>query len=103
MHESGLMHKWISERMPMKDKCWEVAGSNQAVNKRKVNVADMQGIFFVLFIGNALPRSPGANGVRSSAFNVSGVTLAFLFLFFEFYWHRRKVSKERKLIRPFVA
>ncbi|XP_076678250.1 ionotropic receptor 93a-like [Andrena cerasifolii] len=82
MHESGLMHKWISERMPMKDKCWEVAGSNQAVNKRKVNVADMQGIFFVLFIG---------------------VTLAFLFLFLEFYWNRRKISKERKLIRPFVS
>lgn len=35
----------------MKDKCWEAPGSNQAVNKRKVNVADMQGIFFVLFIG----------------------------------------------------
>lgn len=35
----------------MKDKCWEAPGSNQAVNKRKVNVTDMQGIFFVLFIG----------------------------------------------------
>ncbi|KAF3424140.1 hypothetical protein E2986_14121 [Frieseomelitta varia] len=51
MLESGMMNKWISERMPMKDKCWEVPGSNQAVNKRKVNVADMQGIFFVLFMG----------------------------------------------------
>ncbi|CAD1474571.1 unnamed protein product, partial [Heterotrigona itama] len=50
MLESGMMNKWISERMPMKDKCWEVPGSNQAVNKRKVNVADMQGIFFVLFM-----------------------------------------------------
>ncbi|XP_015433115.1 PREDICTED: uncharacterized protein LOC107189154 [Dufourea novaeangliae] len=82
MHESGLMHKWITERMPMKDKCWEIPGSNQAVNKRKVNVADMQGIFFVLFIG---------------------VTLSFLLLFCEFYWHRRKITKERKLIRPFVS
>lgn len=52
MLESGLMNKWISERMPVKDKCWEVPGNSQAVNKRKVNVADMQGIFFVLFIGN---------------------------------------------------
>ncbi|XP_076242368.1 ionotropic receptor 93a [Calliopsis andreniformis] len=82
MHESGLMHKWISERMPMKDKCWEVAGNNQAVNKRKVNVADMQGIFFVLFMG---------------------VTLSLFLLLCEFYWHRRKISKERKLIRPFVS
>nr|XP_012146787.1 PREDICTED: probable glutamate receptor isoform X8 [Megachile rotundata] len=82
MQESGLMNKWISEKMPMKDKCWEVPGSNQAVNKRKVNVADMQGIFFVLFMG---------------------VTLSFLFLFCELYWNKRKVSKERKLIRPFVS
>ncbi|CAK9824580.1 Ionotropic receptor 93a [Anthophora retusa] len=82
MHESGLMNKWISERMPMKDKCWEIPGNNQAVNKRKVNVTDMQGIFFVLFMG---------------------ITLAFFFLFCELYLHRRKVSKERKLIRPFVS
>ncbi|KAK9295911.1 hypothetical protein QLX08_009886 [Tetragonisca angustula] len=82
MLESGMMNKWISERMPMKDKCWEVSGSNQAVNKRKVNVADMQGIFFVLFMG---------------------VTLGFLFLFCECYCHRRKIAKERKLIRPFVS
>ncbi|KOC62658.1 Glutamate receptor delta-2 subunit [Habropoda laboriosa] len=82
MHESGLMNKWISGRMPMKDKCWEIPGNTQAVNKRKVNVADMQGIFFVLFMG---------------------ITLACFFLFCEFYWHRRKVSKERKLIRPFVS
>ncbi|XP_076295813.1 ionotropic receptor 93a [Lasioglossum baleicum] len=82
MLESGLMHKWITERMPIRDKCWEMAGNNQVVNERKVNVADMQGIFFVLFMG---------------------VTLSFFFLFCEFYWHRRKVSKERKLIRPFVS
>ncbi|CAL7938576.1 unnamed protein product [Xylocopa violacea] len=82
MHESGLMNKWISERMPMKDKCWEAPGSNQAVNERKVNVADMQGIFFVLFMG---------------------VTLSFLLLFYELYRHKRKLSKERKLIRPFVS
>lgn len=51
MLESGLMHKWITEKMPIKDKCWEIASSNQVVNERKVNVADMQGIFFVLFMG----------------------------------------------------
>lgn len=34
---------------------------------------------------------------------VSGITLAFLFLFCEFYCHRRKIAKERKLIHPFVS
>lgn len=35
----------------MKDKCSESL-ANQGVDERKVNVADMQGIFFVLFMGN---------------------------------------------------
>lgn len=53
MHESGLMNKWITEQIPTKDKCSE-SPTNQIVQERKVNVADMQGIFFVLFIGNML-------------------------------------------------
>lgn len=56
MLESGLMHKWITEKMPIKDKCWEIASNNQVVNERKVNVADMQGIFFVLFMGTMIYR-----------------------------------------------
>lgn len=51
MHESGLMNKWITEQMPMKDKCSDIL-ANQGVDERKVNVTDMQGIFFVLFMGN---------------------------------------------------
>ncbi|XP_015173343.1 PREDICTED: uncharacterized protein LOC107064804 [Polistes dominula] len=82
MYESGLINKWISEKMPTKDKCWVGANSNEIVDKRKVNVADMQGIFFVLFMG---------------------IVLAIIILCWEFYWHRRKVLKERKLIQPFVS
>ncbi|KAK2575942.1 hypothetical protein KPH14_007304 [Odynerus spinipes] len=82
MHESGLINKWISEKMPTKDKCWVGGAPNEVVDKRKVNVADMQGIFFVLFMG---------------------IVLAIIFLCWEFYWHWRKVSKERKLITPFVS
>ncbi|XP_012536819.1 ionotropic receptor 93a isoform X2 [Monomorium pharaonis] len=81
MHESGLMNKWITEQIPMKDKCSDSL-SNQAVTERKVNVADMQGIFFVLFMG---------------------VTGSILLLCCEFCWHKRKVSKRRKLIQPFVS
>lgn len=51
MHESGLMNKWVTEQIPTKDKCSDIS-ANQGVNERKVNVADMQGIFFVLFMGN---------------------------------------------------
>lgn len=52
MHESGLIEKWMLERMPLKDQCWEGPGNNQEVENHKVNMGDMQGIFFVLAIGN---------------------------------------------------
>lgn len=81
MHESGLMNKWVTEQIPMKDKCSDIL-ANQAVNERKVNVADMQGIFFVLFMG-----------VAGSIF----------LLCCEFYWHKRQVAKRRKLIQPFLS
>lgn len=51
MHESGLMNKWIAEQIPTKDKCSDSI-TTQVIEERKVNVADMQGIFFVLFMGN---------------------------------------------------
>ncbi|KAL0103140.1 hypothetical protein PUN28_017458 [Cardiocondyla obscurior] len=81
MHESGLMNKWITEQIPIKDKCSDSL-TNQAVDERKVNVTDMQGIFFVLFMG---------------------VTGSMFLLCCEFCWHKRKVSKRRKLIQPFVS
>ncbi|XP_018392556.1 PREDICTED: uncharacterized protein LOC108771698 [Cyphomyrmex costatus] len=81
MHESGLMNKWIAEQIPVKDKCSD-SFSNQAVEERKVNVTDMQGIFFVLFMG---------------------VTGSIFLLCCEFCCHKRQVSKRRKLIQPFVS
>lgn len=62
MHEAGLMNKWITEQIPTKDKCSDIF-TNQGIEERKVNVADMQGIFFVLFMGNvSLFRVPPARG-----------------------------------------
>ncbi|XP_029675153.1 ionotropic receptor 93a-like [Formica exsecta] len=81
MHESGLMNKWVTEQIPTKDKCSDIS-ANQGVNERKVNVADMQGIFFVLFMG---------------------VTGSIFLLCCEFYWHKRQVAKRRKLIQPFLS
>lgn len=54
MHESGLIDKWILERMPLKDECWESGGNNQEADNHKVNMGDMQGIFFVLAIGRKI-------------------------------------------------
>ena len=51
MHETGLIEKWTLDKMPMRDECWEGPGNNQETDNHKVNMGDMQGIFFVLAIG----------------------------------------------------
>lgn len=108
MHESGLMNKWITEQIPMKDKCSDTA--TKKVDERKVNVADMQGIFFVLFMGNAFARSKHIREIiipheckRFHILLLSGVIVAIFLLLCEFYWHRRQVSKRRKMIQPFLS
>lgn len=110
MHESGLMNKWITEQIPTKDKCSDIS-SNQGVDERKVNVTDMQGIFFVLFMGNVFCLSiivgeiiiPRGYKTILLILLVSGVAGSIFLLCCEFYWHRRQVMKRRKLIQPFLS
>lgn len=82
MHESGLTNKWIANRMPMRDHCWlNSRGSSSTADNHKVDLHDMQGIFFVLFFG---------------------YTIGIIFLSFEYLMHMRQIARERKLITPFV-
>lgn len=105
MHESGLMNKWIGEQIPMKDKCSD-STANQGVEERKVNVADMQGIFFVLFMGNVFLRVHRSKSViitpreTDDILFLSGVAGSIILLCCEFYCHWRRVSKRRNL-QPF--
>ncbi|XP_063979673.1 ionotropic receptor 93a isoform X2 [Diachasmimorpha longicaudata] len=81
MHESGLMDKWIANRFPTRDSCSDsLMGSFEAAN-HKVDLEDMQGIFFVLILGYIMGT---------------------MILGYEFFRHHRRVAKERKLIQPFV-
>ncbi|XP_011297147.1 uncharacterized protein Ir93a [Fopius arisanus] len=81
MHESGLMDKWIANRFPTRDSCSDsLMGGFEAAN-HKVDLKDMQGIFFVLILG----------------YIASGLILGY-----EFVRHHRQLAKERKLIQPFV-
>nr|QHN69192.1 ionotropic receptor 11 [Sirex nitobei] len=82
MHQMGLIERWSSKRMPVKDKCWEKPGNSQEADNHKVDMYDMQGSFFVLFIG---------------------FLLSIILLSCEFCWQKRKLLRERKLIRPFVS
>ncbi|KAH1003394.1 hypothetical protein HUJ04_003331 [Dendroctonus ponderosae] len=50
LHQVGLIQKWLSDYLPKKDKCWKKKRTIE-VNNHTVNLDDMQGSFFVLFIG----------------------------------------------------
>nr|XP_018916090.1 PREDICTED: glutamate receptor ionotropic, delta-1 [Bemisia tabaci] len=50
MHQMGLIHKWITDALPKKDRCWSKSVVNE-VTKHSVNLDDMQGCFFLLFLG----------------------------------------------------
>lgn len=75
------MNKWLANRLPIRDSCSDSLMNTFEAANHKVNLEDMQGIFFVLFLGY-----------------ITGA----LFLVCELFRHHRRVSKERKLIRPFI-
>lgn len=45
----GLIQKWLTEYLPKRDKCWKNRQTDAA--NHTVNMDDMQGSFFVLFLG----------------------------------------------------
>ena len=50
IHRVGLIYKWLDDYLPKKDKCWSSTRLNE-VTSHTVNMRDMQGSFFVLFLG----------------------------------------------------
>ncbi|KAH9631676.1 hypothetical protein HF086_014677, partial [Spodoptera exigua] len=51
MHKAGLIMRWLEAYLPKKDRCWKSSSMMQEVNNHTVNLNDMQGSFFVLFMG----------------------------------------------------
>lgn len=49
MQQVGLVEKWLRDYLPKKDRCWST--SSLEANNHSVNLGDMQGSFFVLFLG----------------------------------------------------
>uniref|UniRef100_A0AAU6ND91 IR93a n=1 Tax=Mythimna loreyi TaxID=667449 RepID=A0AAU6ND91_9NEOP len=81
MHKAGLIMRWLDAYLPKKDRCWKTSSMMQEVNNHTVNLSDMQGSFFVLFMG---------------FFSASTVLLL------EFLYHRRKRRGEQIVIKPYV-
>lgn len=51
MHQVGLIDKWLNDYLPTKDRCWSNVLSSES-QTHTVNLDDMQGSFFLLFLGN---------------------------------------------------
>ncbi|XP_041979809.1 ionotropic receptor 93a [Aricia agestis] len=81
MHKAGLITKWLSTYLPKRDRCWRTSGVAQEVNNHTVNLRDMQGSFFVLFLG---------------VMSASAVLIA------EWLYRRRVKRVEQVVIKPYM-
>ncbi|CAH2047486.1 unnamed protein product, partial [Iphiclides podalirius] len=81
MHKAGLIEKWLAERLPQRDRCWRSGTAGQQIDNHTVNLRDMQGSFFVLFLG---------------------IFTAFMVLFMEHMYKKRKNRKDSDIIKPYT-
>ncbi|CAG9765217.1 unnamed protein product [Ceutorhynchus assimilis] len=82
LHQVGLIQKWLEDYLPKKDKCWKKKRSVE-VNNHTVNLDDMQGSFFVLFIG---------------------FVMSILVMAVENLWFKKiKNKKNKRVVQPFIA
>lgn len=82
MHQVGLIQKWLKDYLPKKDRCWKNRQHIVEVNNHTVNMDDMQGSFFVLFLG---------------------FSLSFLVTVSEKLWFRHMKLKKKTIIQPFIS
>ncbi|KAF7278271.1 hypothetical protein GWI33_008627 [Rhynchophorus ferrugineus] len=82
LHQVGLIQKWLEDYLPKRDKCWKKKRSIE-VNNHTVNLDDMQGSFFVLFLG---------------------FIIALLVIIGErIWWKKLKPKPSKTLVQPFVT
>ncbi|CAK1555259.1 unnamed protein product [Leptosia nina] len=81
MQKAGLITKWLSAYLPKRDRCWQTSSMASEVNNHTVNLSDMQGSFFVLFLG---------------------VFSAFTILLSEWFYNRRKRRNDQIVIKPYM-
>ncbi|XP_034244940.1 ionotropic receptor 93a [Thrips palmi] len=79
MQQVGLVEKWLKDYLPKKDRCWST--SSLEANNHSVNLGDMQGCFFVLFLG---------------------FIVAAMLILIECCCRRWHTAKDKKVIKPFV-
>ncbi|XP_013141730.1 PREDICTED: glutamate receptor 2 isoform X2 [Papilio polytes] len=81
MHKAGLITKWLSNYLPKRDRCWKTTITSQEIDNHTVNLRDMQGSFFVLFLG---------------------IIIAFAVLLMEWMYRTRKNRNENIIIKPYT-
>ncbi|PSN38342.1 Ionotropic receptor 93a [Blattella germanica] len=81
LHQSGLIYKWYVDHHPRKDRCWGTSRIMEATT-HTVNLDDMQGSFIVLGLG---------------------CVSAMIIIMLEFCYHFYKLSKEKRVVKPYTT
>ncbi|XP_068617506.1 ionotropic receptor 93a [Battus philenor] len=81
MHKAGLITKWLNDYLPKRDRCWKTTTAAQEIDNHTVNLRDMQGSFFVLFLGF-----------------FSALTV----LIMEWMYKRKKLRNDSTIIKPYT-
>ncbi|CAG9864021.1 unnamed protein product [Phyllotreta striolata] len=79
LHQVGLIQKWLQDYLPKRDRCWKNRHLIEVKN-HTVNLDDMQGSFFVLFLG---------------------FVLSLVWLLLEKLWHGQFSKRNKPAIQPF--
>lgn len=97
LHQVGLIQKWLRDYLPKRDRCWKNNRHVIEVNNHTVNMDDMQGSFFVLFLGNFRKFE------SMFKFFILGFLLSFFITIGEKLWFKYISKKKRKIIEPFTT
>ncbi|KAK9509540.1 hypothetical protein O3M35_006837 [Rhynocoris fuscipes] len=81
MHKVGLIKKWLVDYLPKRDICSD-GKLNGESDTHTVNMDDMQGSFFLLFLG---------------------ITLGILFIIGEFLYKKWRTTQEKRVVQPFIT
>lgn len=100
LHQMGFIQRWLTEYLPKRDKCWNTKISTEIVN-HTVNIFDMQGSFMVLLFGKCGTKVLQLKK-KNIIFFLQGVVGAMFLILIECLWHRHTVSRDKKIIKPFV-
>ena len=100
MQRGGLVEHWRRKFWPNADRCSTTAtGGTDGDVIQPISVTDIQGAFYVLFIGKIQCKISQAIYIKIAN---AGTGIAFIIFMIERHHHRKLAKIESELIRPYL-